>query len=127
MTTGRTVQLPSVGVIVGSIVALTFFCMFVTILMWLTAVGPAEAPQAFGQPLPAGWEAGWRPKSNALVLRWRLGSVSDHPIRFAAFVTFFVVGVGICFLPRFTRREEPKPAPFPAQDDAPSRKPEKAG
>ena len=118
MTSSRSVQLPSVRVIVGSIVTLTLFCMFVTILMWLMAVGPAEAPRALGQPLPEGWEAGWRPKPRADVLRWRLGSVSDHPIRFATFVTVFVAGVAICFLPRFTRREQPKPVPFPGQDQA---------
>ena len=127
MTNRRPLQFPFVGVIVASIVALTLCWMFVTILRWLEAVGPAEAAEAFGQPLPAGWEAGWQPKPNSAVVRWRLGSVKDHPIRFGAFVAVFVAGVAICFLPRFTRREEPKAVPLPGEEREPQRNDREAG
>ena len=117
MATRRPPQLPSVGVIAASIYVLTLCWMFYTIVTWVGAVGPAEAVEAFGQPLPAGWEAGWNARPNSPPLRWRLGSVKDHPIRFGVFVAIFVAGVAILFLPRFTRREEPKPVPFPGGEN----------
>ena len=117
MATRRPPQLPSVGVIAASIYVLTLVWMFVTILLWLDAVGPAEAAEAYGRPLPAGWEACWQPRPSSPLERWRLGTVNDHPIRFGVFVAVFIAGVAIGFLPRFTRREEPKPVPFPGGEN----------
>jgi hypothetical protein len=99
--------------------AFVWFCTAIILIHWCQAFAGEEAIQKLGQPLPPGWEAAILTKPPPPAVPWRLGTVAQHPWRFAGAVGI-LVGL-LLFAWSYTPEElgvmkgPPKPVDFPSR------------